>query len=67
MKKAVQWAQEHGWSVEKLKSGHLAFRKEGCRTVFSSSTPSCPRVSMNTIKQLNRAESLANDPKPVQT
>lgn len=54
--RVIEFAREHGWEVSKTRSSHWKFVKPGRRTVYHSSTPSCPRAGKNAIAKLKRSE-----------
>lgn len=54
--RVIEFALAHGWEVRKTKSCHWKFVKPGRRTVYHSSTPSCPRAGKNAIAKLKRSE-----------
>lgn len=51
----ADYAAEHGWGMSKTKSNHLQFEREGCTTVFASSSPSCPFAARKVKAQLERS------------
>ena len=55
-KRLVAFARGRGWRVSRAKSGHIRFDKEGCQTVFFSSTPSDYRAALNAKSKLRRAD-----------
>lgn len=55
MGQAIAKAEALGFEVSKSSAGHYCYRKPGCRIVFSSSTPSCPRFEKNLLADLRRA------------
>lgn len=50
----VDWAEEHGWVVEKTRGDHLRFQHQVAGTVFSSFTPSDCRVFLNARAEMRR-------------
>ena len=53
----LNWATDRGWRVERLKRGnHLKLTREGCQSVFCSSTPSDRRAFLNSKSDIRRAE-----------
>ncbi len=53
--RVIDEAKRLGFTIDRAKSGHLKFIKEGIPAVFFSSTPSDPRAWKNGISKLRRA------------
>lgn len=51
----IEYAEGLGFQVDSTNSNHLKFKKEGCVTVYTSSTPSDHRAFLNIKSQLKRA------------
>lgn len=55
----VKEAERLGFNMEFTRKGHIKLFKEGCRPVFSPTTPSDNRGVKNTIAQLRRSHQRA--------
>lgn len=56
LRPVIKYAQQLGFTVStSRRKQHLHFRKPGCRTVFSSSTPGDWRVAKNAMAELRRS------------
>jgi len=52
----IEFALGDGWCVVRTSSGHLKFTKQGCASIFTSSTASDHRADRNARAQLRRAD-----------
>ncbi|MDT3722965.1 hypothetical protein [Pseudomonas oryzihabitans] len=52
----VAFAIDEGWAVTRTRGGHVKFTKLGCSPIFTSSTPSDYRASLNARALLRRAQ-----------
>jgi len=51
----IEFAIDEGWHVKRTPGGHLKFTKAGCAAIYTSSTASDHRASLNARAQLRRA------------
>lgn len=51
----IEFALAEGWQVVRTPGGHLKFSKRGCASIYTSSTASDHRASVNARAQLRRA------------
>lgn len=58
----IEFAQAEGWHVKRTPGGHLKFTKAGCAPIYTSSTASDHRASLNARSQIRRAGREASDP-----
>lgn len=58
-KRLVEYAAARGWRVTRTRGDHIRFDKDGCQSVFTSSTPSDRRATLNAESTLRRAERAA--------
>lgn len=56
MKRIVRFAVDHGWNVERTRSGHVRFVKAGCPPVFTGFTLSDSRAEKNCLARLRRVQ-----------
>ena len=61
MKPVVDYANEHGWSIEVAKNNHIQLYKEGRRRVTTSWSSGDRRSYMNCVSELRRMDRLAED------
>ena len=52
----IDFALGEGWHVVRTPGGHLKFTKPGCAAIYTSSTASDHRASLNARAQLRRAD-----------
>ncbi len=52
----IEFALGEGWRVKRTRGGHLKFTKPGCAAIYTSSTASDHRASLNARAQLRRAD-----------
>ena len=52
----IDFALDEGWRVVRTQGGHLKFTKEGCASIYTSSTASDHRAGLNARAQLRRAD-----------
>lgn len=52
----IEFALSEGWHVKRTPGGHLKFTKRGCAPIYTSSTASDHRASLNARAQIRRAE-----------
>ncbi|WP_425511574.1 hypothetical protein, partial [Xanthomonas euvesicatoria] len=52
----IEFAVSEGWHVKRTPGGHLKFTKAGCAAIYTSSTASDHRATLNTRAQIRRAE-----------
>lgn len=52
----IEFALGEGWHVVRTPGGHLKFTKQGCASIYTSSTASDHRAGLNARSQLRRAE-----------
>lgn len=52
----IEFALGEGWRVKRTRGGHLMFTKPGCAAIYTSSTASDHRASLNARAQLRRAD-----------
>lgn len=56
MKRVVEWAEAHGWTVGRSNNNHLRMTHPNVnRILFSSATPRCPHVYQNAIHEMQCA------------
>lgn len=55
-RRLADFAISEGWTLTRLRSGHLKFSKAGFTQIFTSCTPSDQRTERNAQAQLRRAE-----------
>lgn len=51
----AKYAEQQGFLVSTTRRGHLKFSRPGCRTVFTSGSPSDVRVLKNTKAEIRRS------------
>jgi len=56
VRRLAEFAISEGWTLTRLRSGHLKFSKAGFTPIFTSCTPSDQRTERNARAQLRRAE-----------
>ncbi|CAD0358845.1 hypothetical protein JH302_17340 [Xanthomonas campestris] len=61
LKTLIEFALAEGWHIQRTQGGHLKFTKVGCAPIYTSSTASDHRASLNARAQLRRAEREAED------
>ncbi len=54
VKDLVKHAEQHGWTCERTRNGHVRFTSPKGATVFGPSTPSDRRSLLNVRAQLRR-------------
>lgn len=54
-KRLVEFAKQHGFSLERTKGSHLKFTRPGVTSVFFSSTTSDRRAALNCKSQIRHA------------
>ncbi|QHF44099.1 hypothetical protein PspS35_09935 [Pseudomonas sp. S35] len=52
----IEFAIGEGWHVKRTSGGHLKFTKAGCSAIYTSSTASDYRATLNARAQIRRAE-----------
>ena len=52
----IEFALAEGWHVKRTPGGHLKFTKRGCAPIYTSSTASDHRASLNARAQIRRAD-----------
>ncbi|MCK9987937.1 MAG: hypothetical protein AzoDbin1_04409 [Azoarcus sp.] len=52
----IEFALAEGWHVKRTPGGHLKFSKHGCAPIYTSSTASDYRASLNARAQIRRAD-----------
>ena len=52
----IEFALAEGWHVKRTPGGHLKFTKHGCAPIYTSSTASDHRASLNARAQIRRAD-----------
>lgn len=52
----IEFAIGEGWHVKRTPGGHLKFTKVGCAAIYTSSTASDHRATLNARAQIRRAE-----------
>lgn len=52
----IEYALAEGWHVKRTPGGHLKFTKRGCAPIYTSSTASDHRASLNARAQIRRAD-----------
>lgn len=52
----IEFALSEGWHVKRTPGGHLKFTKRGCAPIYTSSTASDHRASLNARAQIRRAD-----------
>lgn len=52
----IEFALSEGWHVKRTPGGHLKFTKRGCAPIYTSSTASDHRASLNARAQSRRAD-----------
>lgn len=57
----IEFALGEGWRVVRTSGGHLKFTKQGCASIYTSSTPSDHRADRNARAQLRRADRQAQE------
>jgi len=57
----IEFAVSEGWHVKRTRGGHLKFTKTGCAAIYTSSTASDHRASLNARSQIRRADREAGD------
>lgn len=55
-RQVCDWAKENGWTASRTKSDHIRLDKEGCQTIFTSLTPSCPFTFKRLLIKAKQAE-----------
>lgn len=58
----IEFALAEGWRVKRTPGGHLKFTKHGCAPIYTSSTASDHRASLNARAQIRRADREAHCP-----
>ncbi|VFR54048.1 FIG034647: hypothetical protein in PFGI-1-like cluster [plant metagenome] len=58
----IEFAIGEGWHVERTPGGHLKFTKTGCKPIYTSSTASDHRASLNARAQVRRADRQGRSP-----
>ena len=61
LKALIEFAVAEGWQVKRTPGGHLKFTKVGCSPIYTSSTASDHRASLNARSQIRRADREAGD------
>ena len=56
LRELIEFALREGWRVVRTPGGHLRFTKPGCASIYTSSTASDHRASLNARAQLRRAD-----------
>ena len=59
----IEFALAEGWHVKRTPGGHLKFTKRGCAPIYTSSTASDHRASLNARAQIRRADRDSGDQK----
>ncbi|HFH4260712.1 hypothetical protein [Pseudomonas aeruginosa] len=57
----IEFALGEGWRVVRTSGGHLKFTKQGCASIYTSSTASDHRADRNARAQLRRADRQAQE------
>ena len=57
----IEFAESEGWRVVRTSGGHLEFTKQGCASIYTSSTASDNRADRNARAQLRRADRQAQE------
>ena len=57
----IEFALGEGWRVVRTSGGHLEFTKQGCASIYTSSTASDHRADRNAHAQLRRADRQAQE------
>ena len=52
----IEFALADGWHVRRTPGGHLMFTEAGCAAIYTSSTASDHRASLNARAQIRRAD-----------
>lgn len=52
----IEFALAEGWHVKRTPGGHLKFTKHGYTPIYTSSTASDHRASLNALAQIRRAD-----------
>lgn len=52
----IEFALGEGWTVVRTRGGHLLFTKQGCASIYTSSTASDHRAERNVRAELRRAD-----------
>ena len=52
----IEFAVGEGWHVKRTPGGHLNFTKTGCASIYTSSTASDHRATLNARAQIRRAQ-----------
>ena len=52
----IEFAVGEGWHVKRTPGGHLKFTKTGCASIYTSSTASDHRATLNARAQIRRAQ-----------
>ena len=61
MRALIEFALGEGWRVVRTSGGHLEFTKQGCASIYTSSTASDHRADRNARAQLRRADRQAQE------
>ncbi|HDS1367590.1 TPA: type II toxin-antitoxin system HicA family toxin [Stenotrophomonas maltophilia] len=56
LRELIEFAVGEGWHVKRTPGGHLKFTKTGCAAIYTSSTASDHRATLNARAQIRRAE-----------
>lgn len=59
----IEFAIGEGWHVKRTPGGHLKFTKIGCASIYTSSTASDHRASLNARAQIRRADRAGRVPR----
>ena len=55
LRSLIEFALAEGWHIKRTPGGHLKFTKHGCAPIYTSSTASDHRASLNARAQIRRA------------
>lgn len=62
LRSLIEFAVGEGWHVKRTQGGHLKFTKSGCAPIYTSSTASDHRASLNARTQIRRADRQGRSP-----
>lgn len=61
LRELIDFARGEGWKVVRTPGGHLMFTKPGCASIYTSSTASDHRTTLNARAMLRRTSRQASD------